>query len=118
MPLLALFGSSEPITQALTLDAVWVAALIGTIIPILTGIVTKLKAKPVVKQAVALVLSGVGGLITAGLTVDGSATITKAAFLSAGLIWLQQMAVFLGILKPNDIGEKLFPDKGLGKPEL
>jgi hypothetical protein len=91
-----------------------VTVIIGTVLPLLTGLLTKLQASDTVKGVVNLTLAAASGVITAGLVADGGALISREALIYAVLAWVQSVATYLGIWKSLDINARLIPTKGLG----
>lgn len=86
----------------------------GTIIPILTGLVTKSGASDTVKQGVTVVLAGASGLIQ-GSVIDTGASVFSAETLALAVAsWIIAIASYHGVYQSHDINEKLSPDIGLG----
>jgi hypothetical protein len=116
--LLALLAQAEePITEVtnqIQFNAFTVSAILSLIIPVLTGLATKITAPPAVKQILTIVLSGVAAVISQNVVGDGSSVITK----EVGLLWAMNLAIaitsYLGIYKPNDLNSNLAPNSGLG----
>jgi hypothetical protein len=109
--------ASEPVTEVVNqieFDAFVVSALLSLIIPVVTGLLTKVTAAPAVKQIITIVLAAVASLISTNTVQDGTAVISK----ETGLLWAMNTAIaitsYLGIYKPHDANAKLSPESGLG----
>lgn len=103
--------------SVITLDPFIVAVIGGTLVPILTALVTKLQAASGVKAIVALLLSvivGVAGTVTTSDTFEW-----KVAFLAAGSAFAMNVVTYLGVHTAigsgNVIGAQATADFGLGK---
>ena len=91
-----------------------VTMLVGLIIPIVVGIITKSAARPQVKQVVTIVLAGITALITSSTLADGSAVFSIETLLLAGFTWLVSIASYLGVYRPLNLNDHTLPDSGLG----
>jgi uncharacterized membrane protein YccC len=96
------------------ISAVAVTLIIGTILPVLVGLITKLDASSKLKGGILLVLNATQGLIVASRVSDGGASFTVDAL----VLFIAGVAVSLlsyyGFYKPNDVSAKLAPDFGIG----
>lgn len=103
----------------ITLDPLLVAAISGTVVPILTGVVTKYRSTSGVKAVVAFVLSIVAGVLST-ITTAASFTwrdVVAAVFVAFGA----NVTSYLGVWKPvgkSDAvpGQMLWPEFGVGRP--
>lgn len=98
----------------MTLSTVAVTLIIGTIIPVLVGLITKMNASSKLKGALMLVLNAAQGLVIASKTANGGAFFSTDAlvlFLSGVAISLM---AYYGFYKPNDVPSKLAPSFGIG----
>lgn len=86
-----------------TLDALLVSTLLGTVLPILVGLVTKLNAASWVKGVSLLFLSAVTGLISTSTTLDGTAVFSKESLILALIAWVTAVATYFGLLKPAEV---------------
>lgn len=82
----------------ITLDPFVVSVLAGTIIPVITGVVTKLEAASGVKAIVALVLSAVVGILTP-IVNQGGTFDWKIALLSFAAAFATNLTTYLGMWK-------------------
>lgn len=98
----------------LTLNAFGVLVISSFLIPLATGLITKLSASATIKQVVTLILSALTGVITTSTQVDGTAVISMTtvqySLLSLGIA----IVSYLGIYAPHDANQKLAPEVGLG----
>jgi putative effector of murein hydrolase LrgA (UPF0299 family) len=105
-----------------TLSAFVVSLVVGTLIPILTGIVTKASLSSGVKGLITLVLSMVSAAVTAAVVSDGSAVFSRDTLLLFFITFVQGIAAYYGVLKPlgvtstpNSEGKAgLAPGTGIG----
>lgn len=84
----------------LNLSPFVVSTILGTVIPLITGFVTKLTTPAWVKAVITAVLSGVAGLINVSLVDGGGAVISQSAFVSAVLTFIVAVATYAGIWRP------------------
>jgi hypothetical protein len=118
MSVLALLAQAdEPVaavTNQIQFNAFTVSAILSLVIPVLTGLVTKVSAPAGFKQIVTIVLTAVAALVSQNVVGDGSSVITK----EVGLLWAMNLAIaitsYLGIYKPHGTNAKLAPESGLG----
>lgn len=99
----------------LTLSALVVSGVQSLAIPIITGVLTKLRTYAWIKAAVALALStGNGLLVTAAYAADGTATVSREALVLALFSFVVQLTSYLGVYAQTPIPKALFPERGLG----
>ena len=98
----------------MTLSAVAVTLVLGTVIPLLVGLITKLDAPSKLKGALMIVLNAVQGLIVASQTSTGDAVLSVDALILFVAGVAMSLAAYYGLYKPNDVPEKLVPTFGLG----
>jgi hypothetical protein len=82
----------------LNLSPVAISLATGAVVPILTGVATKLKAASGVKATVALVLSAIGGAIVC-LTQANPVTLDEL-FICIGTVFTANFAAYNGAWKP------------------
>lgn len=103
------------------LSPLTVSVLSGVVIPIVVGVVTKLRASAFVKGAISLFLAAVAGLLAQNIIPEGGAVISQDALFFAAVAFATQLAMYLGIYKPLDLNAKTAPNAGIGpsaeKPE-
>ena len=99
----------------LSLSPMAVQFVTSTLIPVLTGLITKSGASVKLKQVVTLILNAVSAVVIANLTVDGGAKIVENTLFLAAMGLVVSITTYLGIYKPNDLNEKVSPRHGLGK---
>lgn len=87
----------------LELSPLMVTAIIGTFIPLLTGIITKSTASDAIKGVVSAFLSAGAGLIVTGFTENGGSIISETSAILAGLAFLTAMGTYFGVWGPNGI---------------
>lgn len=96
------------------LTATTVLLLVSVVIPILTGLLTKLNASTTVKQVVTLTLAAANTLIVSNTMADGGAVLTDSVLTDAAVSWIVAVAAYLGVYEPHDTNRKLAATTGLG----
>ena len=100
-----------------TIDAAIATVVVGSLLPILVGIVTKLNAPSWLKAVLHALLAAVSGLLITSQTIDGQAVISKEGVVVAFSTWVVGMAVYFGFLVPTRISptvNDITKDFGLG----
>lgn len=93
-------GPDTTADSAFSLDAFTVTFILGSLIPLVNGLVTKLTTSSAVKAIVTIVLSGIAGLVNVSLTDGGGAVISQSALKSAILTLIVAIAMYAGVWKP------------------
>ena len=105
-----------------TLDALTVAFIVGTVIPLLVNVVAKSTATPGLKAIISLVLSVVASVINVFVQADGSATFDLQTFvITLGSTFLVAVMSYLGLWKPTGVSGSIASGTanfGLGKPVM
>jgi hypothetical protein len=97
------------------LDAIAVQVIVGALLPILVGLVTKKVAHAGVKAVLLLLLSAASGLIVQSTNGDG-AVISKDALILAAEGWAIAVAMHFGFWRPTTVSDRLLPSVGIGGP--
>lgn len=92
--------------DSLQLDATTLAVISGAIIPILTGIATKLGTSSGVKAVVNFLLSAVAGALSVVLA-QGGALDWKQFAIAIGMTWVVSSATYFGLYKPTGTTDKV-----------
>jgi hypothetical protein len=92
---------------SITIDPFAVSLLVGAVLPLIVGVVTKLTASSALKAVALLFLSAVTGLIVNSTVADGSAVLSYQTALVAGLAWVSAVASYFGFLNPTGISPKV-----------
>ena len=102
-------------STVITIDALTLSFLVGSVMPLLTALATKLNASTTVKGVVNLVLSVLGGVLVAFQTNAGSLTLQEFAA-AAIATYLSAQALYTGVLKRPalKIAAKVAPEVGIG----
>lgn len=98
----------------LTLSAFTVLVVTSLLIPLATGLVTKLAASATVKQIITAAISAVVGIVTTSTEADGTAVISLATLQYALLAFAIATVGYLGLYKPHQANAKLAPNTGVG----
>jgi hypothetical protein len=85
---------------SLTLSPFTVVVISALVIPILTGLLTKLEASAQTKALVTLVLSIVAGAVNTATQADGTALFSQALVQNTVLTLATSVATYLGVYKP------------------
>ena len=84
----------------LTVDVAFAAILVGTVIPILVGIITKSSAASGLKAVGLLFLSVAGGVLATAVE-SNQGLIEKPTLIAAGVTFVTAVATYYGFLKPT-----------------
>lgn len=98
----------------MVLEPTWVTVILGLLIPLLTGLITKANASATIKQIVTLTLAAATTLISRAVIESGEALFTQELLIEAGMTWGIAIGSYLGIYKPHEINDSLAPTTGLG----
>lgn len=90
----------EPIVL---LDPMLVTTIISVVIPLLVGILTKLRAHPGVKAVMLIILNGVGAAIGTAVGVDGVAVISRTTVYQFIVGCVVSIATYYGVWKPTGV---------------
>jgi hypothetical protein len=104
----------------ITLDPTVLAIITGALIPLVTGVLTKLDSSTHVKATVALVLSVLVGVATT-ITADASFTV-EDVFEAAGTAFAANLTAYLGVWKAMGKTDEVplqarTANFGIGKPQ-
>lgn len=103
--------------ENIELSAFMVTLIVSAVIPVLTGLLTKLTTPGWVKGSLTLFLNAVNALVMGGVMADGSAVLTKEAVVTALIGFVVSVSTYNGIYKPANLNSssdgKLFPNRGL-----
>lgn len=80
-----------------------VSTILGVLIPLITGILTKVTTPAWVKAVGTIILSGIAGLINVSLVDGGGAVISQSAFVSAVLTFIVAVATYAGFWRPTGV---------------
>jgi hypothetical protein len=112
--LAVLMGAEEPIGTLLTVDAFFTLAIVSFFIPSAVGLITKVSAPPIIKQAFAIVFSALASFIALSTQQDGTSVFSKEGVLAFLLALGIQLMTHFGVYKPLGIPQKLAPNSGVG----
>lgn len=112
------FAASDTVSgdTVLTIDTVTLSFLVGSLMPLLTALATKLNASSGLKGIVNMVLSIAGGVLAAFVTADGSLTLYQVSA-AAIATYLSAQTVYTGLLRPLGAPQAIqnaTPNAGLG----
>lgn len=99
---------------AITVSAVGVSLILGLVLPIVAGFLTRPTAPAGVKVVTGIVVAGVAALVTNAVRDDGSAVLSWDMVVQFGLIYGPQIAAYYGIWRPIDINAKTGPGLPIG----
>lgn len=85
------------------MSATWLVinGLVGVVLPIIVGVVTRWSTRSGVKAVVLLLLSAVTGVLTDWLANPGLSLILTALY--AGEAWVVAVAMHFGLWKPSNV---------------
>lgn len=99
----------------LHLDEFTVLIITSLLIPLATGLITKLSASATVKQILTALISTAVAIVTTSTQVDGTAIVSLATVQYALLSFAIATVGYLGLYKPHDANAKLAPDAGVDR---
>lgn len=103
-----------PAGLGFTVSAALVAFVLTYLIPLATGLVTRLTAHPFLKYVVTAVLAAVTSIANAAVTNAGVAVISWNTVLLAIATFLGALLQYKALYKPVNMNAKLAPNSGLG----
>jgi hypothetical protein len=109
-----LLALAVTLASTITLSAVAVQLLVGVLLPVFIGAVTKSNASAGLKQALTVILVGLSALLIISTLSDGTAVISLETLLLTAGGWVVTIAAYHGLYKPHDLNGHLAPDSGLG----
>lgn len=86
----------------LSIDVAFAAILLGTVLPILVGIVTKEVANAGLKAILLALFSAAGGVLAIAVE-SGTGIIEKQTLIAAAVTWVTAVATYYGFLKPSGV---------------
>lgn len=95
-----------------TIDEVGVSIIVGLLLPLVLGVLVKPTNPPWVKVIGGIVVAAIAALVKENIQDDGTAIISWAMVIETALIYLPQIAAYLGIWKPladGDLNGKMGP---------
>jgi hypothetical protein len=102
----------------LTVSQQVVAIVTGLLLPVLNGLVMKTATlSEGAKAAIAALIAAIAAVIVQATQADGTAVFTGSLLLTFALVYLPQVASYLGFWKNLNLNEKLAPTKGIGPKE-
>lgn len=92
----------------------WVL-LVSLVIPIVVELLAKARASKRVKGVLALVASALVSLVD--LVAGSGGVVATDALQTFGIVFLIQLAAYLGVYKPLGLPGSIAPDAGFGAPK-
>lgn len=96
----------------LTLSTGWLTLVSGLVIPLVTGLATKLEASTGTKSLVTIVLAALAAVLMS--VVQNHGVFTTTTLLDGVTTWGLALAAFYGIWSPVGTDSKLAPTVGIG----
>lgn len=93
--------------DTITIDAMVVTILVGTLLPLLVGVVTKAVAHSGVKAVLLLLFTAVEGLLITATQIDGTAVLSAESIIFAAVGWISAVATYFGLWKPSQVATKV-----------
>lgn len=90
-------------TALFSLSPFLVAVILGSLVPVLNGILTKLSTSSKVKVVFNMVLSAIVGLVTVSIVDGGGAVFSQSAVISAILAFWASITSYAGLWRPLEI---------------
>lgn len=86
----------------------------GALLPIAIGLITKASANNTFQAIFGIVTAAVGALVIRATTVDGAAVFDQALIVDVALVYIPQIAAYLGVWKNLQLNQRLAPNSGFG----
>jgi hypothetical protein len=115
--LLADATTQTPVGATFTVAAGIFAVVVGSLVPLLTMIATKVSAHPLIKYVVTALLSLVASVVdTAFILPDGTAVVSWNTVIVAVVTFAVALAQYHSLYKPNNVPNSgaVLPNKGIG----
>ncbi len=103
---------------AFAIEAQTVQLILGVILPLIVGVVTKANASKSVKALVLLILSLIGTTLSGAIGDDGAAVFSQEMLSGIVQTWVVAIATYYGLWKPSGASAVIntkTADFGLGK---
>lgn len=81
--------------------------VVGTVLPLLVGLITKYEAHPGLKAVLLALFAAIGGLIVNSALDDGSSFISKQGVILAASAFLIAVGMHFGFWKPTTVARKV-----------
>lgn len=91
----------------LTISAAGVSILIGLVLPVAYGFFVKPTMPSAVKAIGGIVVAAVAALVTNAVRADGVAVISWDMVVATALVYVPQVAAYLGVWKQLEVNEKV-----------
>lgn len=120
-PLLILLAATAGTPSKQILDAQTISLLVGIVIPLLVGLLSKIHASSGLKAVINAALSAVAGAFSAFASTGFSATDWKTLVTSIVTTWVVSVATYYGVYKPTGVAGSVIaktPNFGLGSPPV
>jgi ABC-type uncharacterized transport system permease subunit len=98
----------------MTVNSLVVSIILGTVIPIVVGLVTKLNASRKLKGGLLVTLSAFQAFVVSATMSDGSASFSRESTLLFFVGLATSLAMHYGVYVPVEVPNKLAPEFGLG----
>lgn len=89
----------------LFLDPTIISIVLGSVMPILVGVVTKQVASNALKATALAFLSGVTGILAGAQTAGG--IVSRETLMLAAVAWVVGVATHFGYYKPTGVSDKV-----------
>lgn len=112
------FAAGEETLSQVQLEPLTVQLIIGLIIPIAVGLLTRYTTAAGVKVLLTMILNAIQTLIVQATVASGVAVISKETFIAWLMALVVSIATYLGVYKPVSLTSSspegaLFPNKGI-----
>lgn len=101
--------------DVIDIDQAGVLLIVGLVLPVIVGAVTKSAASSRLKALTNFVAAGVAAFISNAVDDTGHAVLSVAQLRDWVIVFSISTVTYLGLAKPLDIPSKLWPTRGLGR---
>lgn len=88
--------------EVIQVDVVALSFVVGVVIPMIVGLVTKARASSALKAILNALLSAVAGYAIVAIKADGAIDL-YAALIGIGMTWVTSVGTHTGLLKPAGV---------------
>lgn len=104
-----------PDTPGLTIPEVGVSILVGLFLPIVYGFLVRPSNPELVKVVGGVIIAASASLVVNAIQNDGTAVLSWQQVVDVALVYIPQIAGYLGVWKPLEINERTGPGIAIGR---
>lgn len=102
-------------TPGLTISEVGVSVVTGMVLPVVYGFLVRPSNPPFVKVVGGIIVAASASLVLNAVQADGTAVVSWQQVVDVALVYVPQLAAYLGVWKPLDVNERTGPGVAIGR---